>query len=79
MNTPILGGFREAVLYTRLSRRTLGRLLPEIEHIRVGARVLFTKNGLDDFLGRHRAPARPARKTASVEGIVRGLRKERAE
>jgi len=75
----IIGGFREAEKYTWLSRRTLGRLLPEIDHVRIGSRVLFTRSGLDDFLSRHRVHARPRRKVADAADVVvavqRGRRK----
>jgi hypothetical protein len=67
---PVLGGFREAEEYTGLSRRTLGRLLPSIAHIRIGSRVLFEA-------ARHRVPARPPRKTADLGRIVEGLRRGR--
>lgn len=75
MTGPIEGGLRFAEGYTKLSRRTLGRLLPEIEHIRVGGRILFTKQGLDAFLARHTVKPKPARKTADVEKIVRNIRR----
>lgn len=77
MTGPVLGGFREAEQYTGLSRRTLGRLLPSIAHIRIGSRVLFTAASLDDFLSRHRVTPRPPRNTADVDAVVRGLRRGR--
>ena len=70
---PVVGGFREAEQYTGLSRRNLSRRLPEIEHIRIGSRVLFTKAGLDSFLGRYRIAPRPARKAANLDRIIGGL------
>jgi hypothetical protein len=77
MTGPVLGGFREAEQYTGLSRRNLSRRLPEIEHVRIGARVLFTKDGLDAFLTRHRVTPRSPRKVVDVNAVVRGLRRGR--
>jgi hypothetical protein len=71
---PFIGGFREASAYLGgISRRTLGRHLPEIEHVRIGSRVLFTRAALDAFAARYRVPARPARRAANVERIVRAV------
>jgi len=78
MTGPVLGGFREAAKYTGLSRRTLARLLPEIGHLRVGSRVLFTKSALDAFLARHMVRPRPERKIANARAVVDSVRRRRA-
>lgn len=76
MTGPFLGGFKEATAYLGgISRRTLGRHLPEIEHARIGSRVLFTASALDAFAARHIVPARPVRKTADVAAVVQRLRR----
>jgi hypothetical protein len=75
VSSPVLGGFREAEVYTGLSRRNLSRRLPEIEHFRIGTRVLFTRQGLDAFLSRYRITPRVVRKAANVDRVVAGLKR----
>jgi hypothetical protein len=77
MNSPVLGGFREAEAYTGLSRRSLSRRLSEIEHLRIGARILFTKAGLDAFLACYRVTPRQARRIANVEKVIRAVARQR--
>jgi hypothetical protein len=75
LDSPIIGGYREAEQYTGLSRRTLGRLLPSIAHIRINSRTLFTRAGLDSFLSRHTVKPKEPRKVADVDRIVARLRR----
>jgi hypothetical protein len=66
-------GFEKAAEYSGLSRRTLGRNLPEIPHVKVGKRTLFYTAGLDAFLLRYAVTPRPVRKAASVDSVVRSV------
>ena len=72
---PVLGGFREAEQYTGLSRRNISRRLGEIEHVRIGARVLFTRAALDSFLDRYRVCPKLPKPTPDLGRIVAGLRR----
>ena len=40
----------EAAKYLRVSRATLGRIMKEITHIKIGRRVLFRKSDIEKYL-----------------------------
>lgn len=51
----------EAVTFLVLSRTTIGRLVREerIPVVRIGGRVLFRRQALEDFVKRNERPIRP--------------------
>lgn len=64
---------KEAARYTRLGASTLRRLQArgDVAKIKVGGRVLFAVEDLDEFMAQHRCPARhEAREPARVGGAA---------